>query len=60
MAEHFTKSTVSASFWCAKCRKATLHRVDNGRRGPCFDCMETLAKAVAPLAPAAKQESLRF
>lgn len=40
MPEHYTKATVSATFWCAKCGKPTLHRVDAGRRGPCLDCLE--------------------
>ncbi|HEX5236135.1 MAG TPA: hypothetical protein VFW25_12490 [Silvibacterium sp.] len=31
--EHYTKNTVSASYWCAKCGKPTLHRVDSGRAG---------------------------
>ena len=43
MPEHYTRNTVSATFWCAKCAKATQHRVDGGRRGPCLACM-----AVAP------------
>jgi hypothetical protein len=42
MPEHFTKLTVSASFWCAKCGKATMHRVDDRRRGPCMVCMEAV------------------
>jgi len=42
MPEHFTKTTVGASFWCNKCAKATFHRVDNGRRGPCHVCMAKL------------------
>jgi len=39
MPEHFTKNTIEASFWCSKCGKATMHRVDDGRRGPCLFCM---------------------
>lgn len=38
MPHHFTKNTVEASFWCAKCYKDTMHRVDGGRRGPCLVC----------------------
>lgn len=44
MAEHYTKNTVSATLWCAKCRKATEHRVDNGRRGPCNACIAELER----------------
>lgn len=40
MAQHFTRSTVSASAWCAKCQKQTQHRVDDRRIGPCLDCLE--------------------
>lgn len=52
MPEHFTRNTVSASFWCSKCGKATLHRVDDRRRGPCMVCMET-----APVSPAPTQRA---
>lgn len=34
---HFTKSTVSASFYCPTCNKDTEHRIDDGRRGPCLN-----------------------
>jgi hypothetical protein len=40
MTEHFTKNTVSATFWCGKCGKRTQHRVDAGRKGPCLECMD--------------------
>jgi len=39
MSEHFTKNTVEASAWCAKCQKRTQHRVDKGIVGPCLDCI---------------------
>jgi hypothetical protein len=39
---HFTKNTVSASFWCMTCGCPTEHRVDNGRRGPCLGCLARL------------------
>jgi hypothetical protein len=42
MPEHFTRNTVEASFWCAKCGGPTPHRVDSGRRGPCLLCLEAL------------------
>lgn len=42
MPEHFTKLTVSATYWCHKCGKATEHRVDKGRRGPCIPCMNAV------------------
>jgi hypothetical protein len=55
MPEHFTRNTVMASFWCAKCHKATMHRVDGVKRGPCLDCMEKLDAAHAAQ-PAAEIE----
>lgn len=46
MTEHFTRSTVEASHWCAKCQKRTMHRVDadaqQGRLGPCLECIAKL------------------
>lgn len=59
MPEHFTKNTVEASFWCNKCHKATVHRIDNGRRGPCKVCMAKLdedAKKVPAARPAEQTE----
>jgi ribosomal protein L37AE/L43A len=48
MPEHYTKNTVSATYWCPKCAKPTLHRVDSGRRGPCLVCLEKPLAAQAP------------
>jgi hypothetical protein len=42
MPHHFTKTTVEASFWCNPCGRDTMHRVDDGRRGPCLVCLEKL------------------
>ena len=47
MTQHFTRSTVSASFHCPKCKKKTQHRIDHGvkgagRKGPCLECIERL------------------
>jgi hypothetical protein len=39
VSEHYTKNTIEASAWCDRCHRATMHRVDNGRRGPCLECM---------------------
>lgn len=44
MAEHYTRSTVSAEAWCAKCGKRTQHRIDGVRKGPCLDCIAKLEK----------------
>jgi hypothetical protein len=65
MTHHYTRSTVEASAWCAKCKKETIHRVDadkqQGRLGPCIPCMERHDREVAarPVkAPEPKQLSL--
>ena len=60
MTEHFTRSTVSATFYCSKCGKMTQHRIDKGRKGPCLGCIARLdaqhEKAAAE--DRAKQKSL--
>lgn len=33
-----SRSTISAAFYCKKCRKQTQHRIDGGRKGPCLEC----------------------
>jgi hypothetical protein len=38
--EHFTKNTVEAACWCQVCRQQTMHRIDDGIRGPCLVCLE--------------------
>jgi hypothetical protein len=47
MTQHFSRSTVSAAFYCSKCGKFTQHRIDHertgaGRKGPCLLCIEKL------------------
>ena len=44
MAKHFTRNTVSAEAWCAKCEKRTQHRVDGVKLGPCLECIAQLEK----------------
>jgi hypothetical protein len=39
MSEHYTKNTVMVSVWCNPCARITVHRVFNGRRGPCTECL---------------------
>lgn len=51
MSEHYTKNTVSATAWCAKCGKPTEHRVDSGRLGPCLRCLRAPLRSAAPAAP---------
>lgn len=42
MTQHFTRNTVSAEFWCAKCQRFTQHRIDDCRKGPCLGCIARL------------------
>jgi hypothetical protein len=44
MAQHFTRNTVSADAWCAKCQRNTQHRIDDRRIGPCLECIDRLEK----------------
>lgn len=37
MSEHFTRNTLEATAWCRKCQRTTLHRIDDGRTGPCLE-----------------------
>jgi hypothetical protein len=39
MPEHYTRNTLEATCWCNPCGKMTQHRVDDGRRGPCLECI---------------------
>lgn len=39
MPEHYTKDTVQAAAYCKPCCKQTMHRIDDGRLGPCMECM---------------------
>jgi hypothetical protein len=39
MSQHYPKNTVSADAWCVRCRAQTQHRIDDGRVGPCLDCL---------------------
>jgi hypothetical protein len=53
MPHHFTKNTVEATFWCAKCHRETLHTVHDGRRGSCLICRAnpTVKKPPQPVVP---------
>jgi hypothetical protein len=48
MVEHFTRNTETATAWCAKCGRATEHRIDNGRTGPCIDPKHVPPRAKIP------------
>jgi hypothetical protein len=59
--EHFTRSTVSAAFYCSKCGKTTQHRIDDCRKGPCLGCIAKLeAEHNAPKKPAAEKQGDLF
>jgi hypothetical protein len=64
MTQHFTKLTVSATGWCRKCQKFTMHRVDQdrdqGRLGPCLACIERLDKLHAEAKPPAETQRSLF
>jgi hypothetical protein len=55
MSEHYTKNTVSATAWCAKCGKPTEHRVDSGRLGPCLPCLRAPLPSPVSRAPKSTQ-----
>jgi hypothetical protein len=58
MTQHFTRLTVSAAFYCGKCGKQTQHRIDNGRKGPCLECIARYDNAPKVAKPEEKQEEL--
>jgi len=63
MKEHFTKRTIEAQCWCNKCFRNTMHRIDNGRKGPCLTCMERLEKQHSQLTllkPVPEEEQLEL
>jgi hypothetical protein len=60
MPEHYTKNTVSASFWCNKCGKETSHRVDGNRRGPCIPCMERVPQGKSKQAKVEQEQGSLF
>lgn len=47
MSEHFTRNTLECTAWCNRCDRATQHRVDGGRRGPCLVCMKKAEERIA-------------
>lgn len=63
--KHYTKRTVSAAAWCGKCQRETQHRVNDGRRGPCLECISRLedlhsARMKSPAPVPAIQKGLPF
>jgi ribosomal protein L44E len=57
MTQHFTRNTVSVAFYCSKCERKTQHRIDDGRKGPCLECIAKL-EAFHRKAEAEKQKGL--
>jgi len=55
MAEHYTRSTESATRWCNRCGKRTQHIVSGGRIGRCLE-HEAPELSAAQLKRRAKQE----
>jgi ribosomal protein L44E len=60
--EHYTRSTISAEAWCAKCQKHTQHRVDDCQKGPCLECIARLEKeyAVKKSKPEKQMEQMKL
>jgi ribosomal protein L44E len=60
MKEHYTKLTMEVQAYCKKCKKTTFHRIDNGRKGPCLDCIKRLEEnhGMKPKPEESKQEKL--
>lgn len=60
MTQHFSKNTVSASFYCNKCRKFTQHKISDGRKSHCLECAVKLDQLCAERKrePQAVQEGL--
>jgi hypothetical protein len=56
--QHHTRATVSASRYCAKCKRMTQHRIDDRRFGSCLDCMARLEQEAQARAAAPKQEEM--
>lgn len=59
--QHYTRDTVEASAWCRKCGKATMHRIDGVKLGPCLVCLKRLEeenRAAADAPKPAEQGSL--
>jgi len=57
MPQHYTRNTVSVSVWCKVCGRATMHRVDGTRRGPCLDCLAERVRQATLRAAAKKPEA---
>lgn len=55
--QHYTRNTVSAAAWCAKCKSRTPHRIDDRRVGPCLVCIARL-EGEAPAEP--KREAVEL
>jgi hypothetical protein len=58
VAEHYTKSTVSATAWCKKCGGFKSHRIDGGRVGPCLTCVASTAGELKFEAAPARAETV--
>ena len=62
MTQHFTRNTISAEFYCAKCGHMTQHEIHGGRKGPCTECRERLERQHEARAakPEAKQNVIAW
>lgn len=55
--QHFTRNTQAATFWCNKCKKFTLHKISDRRRGPCLVCYPELDTTKPVPIPGMKPET---
>jgi hypothetical protein len=57
--QHYTRNTLEVREWCRKCNKATMHRVDAPKLGPCLECLKRLETTAAEVnEPAIEQRGL--
>lgn len=58
MSQHYTRNTISAECYCTKCGRATQHRIDDRRKGPCLECIARLDLPKEPKTATVTQETL--
>jgi len=57
MSQHFTRATVEASAWCARCWRLTPHVVSDRRLQYCIPCYQKNGAAQIKSKPAAPSPS---
>jgi len=59
MAEHYTLNTVSATAWCGRCNKQTMHSVADHKIGGCLECIAQTENEMASAKISQKQRRPR-